>query len=103
MNEMVLEVSMSYKIVADSCCEFPAEYEKDPHYERVPLGLEVEDELIMDEKSGDVTEMSEILLSLPGEIYGGLPDGSGERVCLYPVLQVKRQLQQCGAGQKAVS
>lgn len=50
---MVLEVSMSYKIVADSCCEFPAEYEKDPHYERVPLGLEVEDELIMDDENFD--------------------------------------------------
>ena len=44
---------MSYKIVADSCCEFPAEYEKDPHYERVPLGLEVEDELIMDDENFD--------------------------------------------------
>ena len=53
MNEMVLEVSMSYKIVADSCCEFPAEYEKDPHYERVPLGLEVEDELSMDDENFD--------------------------------------------------
>ena len=53
MNEMVLEVSRSYKIVADSCCEFPAEYEKDPHYERVPLGLEVEDELIMDDENFD--------------------------------------------------
>lgn len=44
---------MSYKIVADSCCEFPAEYEKDPRYERVPLGLEVEDELIMDDENFD--------------------------------------------------
>ena len=44
---------MSYKIVADSCCEFPAEYDKDPHYERVPLGLEVEDELIMDDENFD--------------------------------------------------
>ena len=44
---------MSYKIVADSCCEFPAEYEKDPQYERVPLGLEVEDELIMDDENFD--------------------------------------------------
>lgn len=44
---------MSYKIVADSCCEFPAEYDKDPRYERVALGLEVEDELIMDDESFD--------------------------------------------------
>lgn len=42
---------MSYKIVADSCCEFPAGYEKDARYERVPLGLEVDGEIIMDDES----------------------------------------------------
>lgn len=44
---------MSYKIVADSCCEFPAEYDRNKGYERVPLGLEVGDELIMDDESFD--------------------------------------------------
>lgn len=42
---------MSYKIVADSCCELPEKYEKDTRFERVPLGLEVEEELIMDDES----------------------------------------------------
>lgn len=50
---MVLEVSMSYKIVVDSCCELPAQYHKDKRYEIVPLGLEVEDELIMDDENFD--------------------------------------------------
>lgn len=50
---MVLEVSMSYKIVADSCCEFPTEYYQNPCYERVPLGLEVGGELIMDDEGFD--------------------------------------------------
>ncbi|MBO5057028.1 MAG: DegV family protein [Lachnospiraceae bacterium] len=44
---------MSYKIVADSCCEFPAECHQDSRYEIVPLGLEVEEELIMDDESFD--------------------------------------------------
>ena len=44
---------MSYKIVADSCCEFPSALANDPRYELVPLGLEVGDELIMDDESFD--------------------------------------------------
>ncbi len=44
---------MSYKIVADSCCEFPWAYGTDPRYEIVPLGLEVGDELIMDDEGFD--------------------------------------------------
>ncbi len=44
---------MSYKIVADSCCEFPKEYKGDPRYERIPLGLEVGGELIMDDENFD--------------------------------------------------
>ncbi|MGN0377895.1 MAG: DegV family protein [Suilimivivens sp.] len=44
---------MSYKIVVDSCCELPAECYQDERYEIVPLGLEVEDELIMDDESFD--------------------------------------------------
>lgn len=44
---------MSYKIVVDSCCELPAECHRDEHYEIVPLGLEVGEELIMDDESFD--------------------------------------------------
>ncbi len=44
---------MSYKIVADSCCEFPNEFADDPRYENVALGLEVGDELIMDDETFD--------------------------------------------------
>ena len=41
---------MSYKIVVDSCCELPEKYKKDPHFEIVPLGLEVGDYRIMDDE-----------------------------------------------------
>ncbi len=44
---------MSYKIVADSCCEFPEGYEKDSRYERVALRLDVEDEVFIDDESFD--------------------------------------------------
>ena len=44
---------MSYKIVADSCCEFPEEYREDPKFQRVPLELMVEDEVIIDDETFD--------------------------------------------------
>ena len=56
---------MSYKIVADSCCEFPAEYENDPRFERVPLGLEVSDELIMDDETFDQAEFLKKVAASP--------------------------------------
>ena len=40
---------MSYKIVVDSCCELPEYLKKDPHFEIVALGLEVEEDRIWDE------------------------------------------------------
>ena len=32
---------MSYKIIADSCCEFPEENKEDPRFVNIPLGLDV--------------------------------------------------------------
>lgn len=56
---------MSYKIVADSCCEFPREYENDSRYERVPLGLEVQNELIMDDDSFDQAQFLKKVAASP--------------------------------------
>lgn len=47
---------MSFKIVADSSCEFPMELKNDPRFQNVPLGLEVNGELIMDDESFDQAE-----------------------------------------------
>lgn len=47
---------MNYKIVADSSCEFPKEYQGDPRFVNVPLGLEVDDELIVDDETFDQAE-----------------------------------------------
>lgn len=60
-----LEVIMSYKIVADSCCEFPTEYKNDPRYERVALGLEVNGEVIMDDETFDQAEFLKKVAASP--------------------------------------
>ena len=47
---------MSYKIVVDSCCELPADFLWDRRFERVPLGLEVGDYVILDDEGFDQAE-----------------------------------------------
>ena len=47
---------MSYKIVIDSCGELPAALLQDDRFERVPLGLEVGDYQILDEKQARTEE-----------------------------------------------
>lgn len=42
---------MSYKIVVDSCCELPEQYQKDSRFQSIPLGLEVGDYQILDDES----------------------------------------------------
>lgn len=42
---------MSYKIVVDSCCELPEQYQKDRRFQSIPLGLEVGDYQISDDEN----------------------------------------------------
>jgi len=44
---------MKYKIIADSCCEFPKEWIGDPRFERVALGLDVDGVVTMDDEDFD--------------------------------------------------
>ncbi len=44
---------MSYKIVIDSCGELPEKCKNDPHFESVPLSMQVDDHLIIDDESFD--------------------------------------------------
>ena len=44
---------MSYKIIADSCCEFPEEYKEDPRFVNIPLGLDVAGEHLWDDETFD--------------------------------------------------
>lgn len=44
---------MSYKIVVDSCCDLPVEYRKNPKFEVVPLILEIDGNVIVDNDTFD--------------------------------------------------
>ncbi len=56
---------MSYKIIADSCCEFPREYEKDERYQNVPLELMVEEEVIVDDETFDQADFLKKVAASP--------------------------------------
>ncbi|WP_026516902.1 DegV family protein [Butyrivibrio sp. MC2021] len=44
---------MSYKIVVDSCCDLPVKYRKDPHFQVVPLILQIGNDVIVDDDTFD--------------------------------------------------
>lgn len=44
---------MTYKIIGDSCLDIPKEYKKDPHYQLIPLTLQVGDAQIIDDETFD--------------------------------------------------
>lgn len=47
---------MSYKIVIDSCGELPERCKADPHFESVPLSMQVDDHLIVDDETFDQSD-----------------------------------------------
>ena len=44
---------MSFKIVVDSCCDLPVEYRKDNRFQVVPLVLQIDEHIIIDDDSFD--------------------------------------------------
>lgn len=44
---------MSYKIIIDSCGELPEKYKNDPHFENVPLTMQVDDFMFVDDETFD--------------------------------------------------
>jgi len=56
---------MSFKIVADSCCEFPKEWQGKGEYQNVPLELMVEDEVIVDDESFDQADFLKKVAASP--------------------------------------
>lgn len=56
---------MSYKIVADSCCEFPDEWKTDSVYQIVPLELMVEDDVIIDDETFDQAQFLKKVAASP--------------------------------------
>lgn len=44
---------MSYKIIVDSCGELPERCKTDSHFESIPLSMQVDDCLIVDDENFD--------------------------------------------------
>lgn len=44
---------MSYKIIGDSCLDLTAELKRDPHFQMVPLTLQVDDTIMIDDDTFD--------------------------------------------------
>ena len=73
---------MSYKIIIDSCGEFLNEWKDDERFESVPLTLNVGGETVIDDdtfdqaeflkKSGCLSGVPEICVSVSGTLYEGL-------------------------------
>ncbi|MED9904014.1 MAG: DegV family protein [Lachnospiraceae bacterium] len=56
---------MSYKIVVDSCCELPEKYLSDKRFERVPLGIELGEDQILDDESFNQAEFLKKVAEYP--------------------------------------
>jgi DegV family protein with EDD domain len=44
---------MSFKIVVDSCCDLPTEYRKDDRFQVIPLVLQIDEHIIIDDDTFD--------------------------------------------------
>lgn len=44
---------MSYKIIGDSCLDLTADLKKDPHFQIIPLTLQVEHTQVIDDETFD--------------------------------------------------
>lgn len=56
---------MSYKIVVDSCCELPEDFQRRVNCEIVPLGIQVDDYRILDDETFNQKEFLEKVAASP--------------------------------------
>ncbi len=56
---------MSYKIIVDSCGELPERCKNDPHFESVPLSMQVDDFLIVDDETFDQADFLKKIAESP--------------------------------------
>ena len=54
---------MSYKIIGDSCLDLTADLKKDPHFQIIPLTLQVEHTQVMDDETFDQKKFLELVRS----------------------------------------
>jgi DegV family protein with EDD domain len=56
---------MSFKLVIDSCCELPKEYENDPRIEFIPFVMDVGERQVVDDESFDQQQFLQWLAECP--------------------------------------
>ena len=54
---------MSYKIIGDSCLDLTADLKKDPHFQIIPLTLQVEHTQVKDDETFDQKKFLELVRS----------------------------------------
>lgn len=54
---------MRYKIIGDSCLDLPEDLKSDPHFQTVPLTLQVDDVQVIDDESFDQKEFLKLMKS----------------------------------------
>lgn len=64
---------MSYKIVVDSCCDLTPGYKKDPHYQIIPLTLQVDDVFVVDDETFDQKEFLRLVKNSPNSPKSACP------------------------------
>ncbi|MEG0215878.1 MAG: DegV family protein [Hungatella sp.] len=56
---------MSYKIIGDSCLDLTEELKKDPHFQMIPLTLQVDDVQVIDDETFDRKRFLQLVKSSP--------------------------------------
>ena len=53
--------SLKYKIIGDSCLDLTEELKRDPHFQMIPLTLQVDDVQIVDDETFDQKRFLELV------------------------------------------
>ena len=61
----VMSNSLKYKIIGDSCLDLTEELKRDPHFQMIPLTLQVDDVQIVDDETFDQKRFLELVKASP--------------------------------------
>ena len=65
--------SLKYKIIGDSCLDLTEELKRDPHFQMIPLTLQVDDVQIVDDETFDQKRFLELHVLLLKPLSRHLP------------------------------
>ncbi len=58
-------ITMTYKIIGDSCLDLPKELRNDPHFQMIPLTLQVGSASVVDDETFDQKQFLELVAACP--------------------------------------